>query len=49
MDSAQKTLARMRQLAATRYIANLRDMLGPYSPENFAKYAEGMRKADLPE
>jgi adenylate cyclase len=49
MDSAQKTLAQMRQLDPTLSLANLRDVLGPHSPENFAKYAEGMRKAGLPE
>jgi adenylate cyclase len=49
MDSANKAMGRMRQLDPTRSITNLRDVLGPYSPEIFAKYAEGMRKAGLPE
>ena len=49
MDSAKKTMARMRQVDPTRSIANLGDVLGPYGPEEFAKYAEGVRKAGLPE
>jgi adenylate cyclase len=49
MDSATKTMARMRELDPTRSISNLRDVLGPYGPEEFAKYAEGVRKAGLPE
>jgi hypothetical protein len=49
MDRARKTMARMRELDPTRAISNLRDVLGPYSPENFAKYAEGVRKAGLPD
>jgi hypothetical protein len=49
IDEAQKNLARMRQFDPTRLISNLRDVLGPYSPKEFAKYAEGMRKAGLPE
>src|SRR5262249_19526898 len=49
IDDAQKNLARMRQFDPTRVISNLRDVLGPYSPKEFAKYAEGMRKAGLPE
>jgi adenylate cyclase len=48
MDSAKKTMARMRELDPTRSISNLRDVLGPYGPEEFAKYAEGVRKAGLP-
>jgi len=49
MDSAKKTMVRVRQLDPTRSISNLRDVLGPYRPDDFAKYAEGLRKAGLPE
>jgi adenylate cyclase len=49
IDSANRAMERMHQLDPTRSITNLRDVLGPYSPEIFAKYAEGMRKAGLPE
>jgi hypothetical protein len=49
LDSAKKTMARMRELDPTRSISNLRDVLGPYGPEEFAKYVEGVRKAGLPE
>ena len=49
MDTAKKTMARMRELDPTRSISNLRDVLGPYGPEEFAKYVEGVHKAGLPE
>jgi adenylate cyclase len=49
LDSAKKTMARMRELDPARSISNLRDVLGPYGPEEFAKYVEGVRKAGLPE
>jgi hypothetical protein len=45
----EKNMARMRELDPTRCISNLRDVLGPYGPEEFEKYAEGVRKAGLPE
>jgi TolB-like protein len=49
MDSAKKIMVRVRQLDPTLSISNLRDVIGPYSPDDFAKYAEGLRKAGLPE
>jgi adenylate cyclase len=49
LDSAERAMARMRQIDPTRTISNLADVLGPYGPEEFAKYAEGVRKAGLPE
>ncbi len=49
LDDAKKTMARMRQIDPTRSISNLADVLGPYGPEEFARYAEGVRKAGLPE
>jgi TolB-like protein len=49
LDDAKRTMAHMRQLDPTRFISNLADVLGPYGPEQFAKYAEGVRKAGLPE
>jgi TolB-like protein/Tfp pilus assembly protein PilF len=49
LDDAKRTMARMRQVDPTRSISNLADVLGPYGPEEFAKYAEGVRKAGLPE
>jgi len=46
---AERTMARMRQIDPTRSVSNLTDVLGPYGPEESAKYAEGLRKAGLPE
>jgi tetratricopeptide (TPR) repeat protein len=49
LADAERTMARMRQIDPTRSISNLADALGPYGPEDFARYAEGLRKAGLPE
>jgi TolB-like protein len=49
LDDAKRTMARMRQVDPTRSISNLADVLGPYGSEEFARYAEGVRKAGLPE
>jgi TolB-like protein len=49
LDDAERAMARMRQIDPTRSISNLREVLGPYGPEEFARYAEGLRKAGLPE
>jgi len=49
LDDAQRTMSRMRQIDPTRTISNLADVLGPYGPEELARYAEGVRKAGLPE
>jgi TolB-like protein len=47
---AQDAVARLLQIDPTRRISNLKDVLGPYRrPEDLAKYAEGLRKAGLPE
>jgi adenylate cyclase len=49
LDDAKRTMARMRQVDPTRSVSNLTDVLGPYGPEEFARYAEGVRRAGLPE
>jgi TolB-like protein len=49
-DQAHKAMARLRQLNPTLRISNLKDVLGPYQhAEDFARYAEGLRRAGLPE
>ena len=49
-DQAQKAMARLRQLNPTLRISNLKDVLGPYQhAEDFARYADGLRRAGLPE
>jgi len=49
LDEAQKALARARRLDPDLRISNLKDRVGPYRPEDFARFAEGMRLAGLPE
>jgi hypothetical protein len=39
----------MRRLDPPRRVSNLRHVLGPYRPEDLARYEEGLRKAGLPE
>jgi hypothetical protein len=42
-------VARLRQRDPALRIANLREVLGPYRPEDLAKYEAGLRQAELPE
>jgi len=50
LEQAQKAMARLRQLNPALRISNLKDVLGPYQrAEDFARYAEGLRRAGLPE
>ena len=49
-DKAHKAMARLRQLNPTLCVSNLKDVLGPYQhAEDFARYADGLRRAGLPE
>ncbi|MBR1287702.1 adenylate/guanylate cyclase domain-containing protein [Bradyrhizobium sp. AUGA SZCCT0177] len=49
-DQAHKAMARLRQLNPTLRISNLKDVLGPYQhAEDFARYADGLRRAGLPD
>jgi TolB-like protein/tetratricopeptide (TPR) repeat protein len=49
MDEAQKALARVRRLDPELRLSNLKNRVGPYRPADFARFAEGMRLAGLPE
>jgi TolB-like protein len=49
LDSAERTMVRLRQIDPMRRISNFADVCGPYRSEEFAKYVEGVRKAGLPE
>jgi len=49
MEEAAKAVARLRQLDPGLRIATLREALGPYRPEDLAKYEAGLRQAGLPE
>jgi TolB-like protein/class 3 adenylate cyclase/tetratricopeptide (TPR) repeat protein len=46
---AKKATARLQQLDPILRVSNLTDVLGPYRPQDLAKYEEGLRKAGLPE
>ena len=49
LDDAQRAIARARRLDPELRISNLRDRVGPYRPEDLARFAEGLRRAGLPE
>ena len=46
-EEASKAVTRLRQLDPGLSIANLREVLGPYRPEDLAKYEAGLRQAGL--
>jgi TolB-like protein/class 3 adenylate cyclase len=46
---AQEAISRILQLDPALRISNLKDRISPLRPEDFAKYADGLRKAGLPE
>jgi tetratricopeptide (TPR) repeat protein len=49
LEEAQKALARARQLDPGLRLSNLRDRVGPFRAKDFARFAEGLRLAGLPE
>jgi TolB-like protein/class 3 adenylate cyclase len=49
LDEAHKYMARMRELDPALCISNLKDLLPLRRVEDFAKWAEALRKAGLPE
>jgi hypothetical protein len=49
MEEAQKAIARLRQLDPAFRISSLRDLTPFRRPADFVRYAEGLRKAGLPE
>jgi TolB-like protein len=49
LEEAQKAMARIRQIDPALRVSNLKDRLPPLRPEDFARYAEGLRQAGLPE
>jgi tetratricopeptide (TPR) repeat protein len=48
-EQAQKAMARLRELFPTLRVSNLRDLFPVRRPEDNARWAEGLRKAGLPE
>jgi TolB-like protein/tetratricopeptide (TPR) repeat protein len=49
LDEAKTALARVLRLDPEMRMSNLRDRVGPYRPEDLARFAKGMRLAGLPE
>jgi TolB-like protein len=49
LEQAQKALARVCELDPDLRISNLKDRVGPYRPDDFARFAEGLRLAGLAE
>jgi tetratricopeptide (TPR) repeat protein len=46
---AREFVARALELDPDQRISNLKDRVGPYRPQDFAKYVDGLRLAGLPE
>jgi TolB-like protein/tetratricopeptide (TPR) repeat protein len=49
LEEAQKAMACMRQFDPELRISNLKDVIGFFGSDDFARYAEALRKAGLPE
>jgi tetratricopeptide (TPR) repeat protein len=49
LERAQKLMAHMRQRDPALRISNLAELIPFRRPENFARWAEGLRKAGLPD
>jgi hypothetical protein len=49
LEEASKAIARLRQLNPTAHISNLKNQVPLRRPEDLARYAEGLRKAGLPD
>ena len=50
LEEAQKAVARALELDPDMRLSNLKDRIGAFRrPEDYAKYADGLRKAGLPE
>jgi hypothetical protein len=49
LAEARKTMARLRELDPALRVTNVKDWVPFRRPEDLAKFAEGLRKAGLPE
>ena len=49
VEGGRDAIARARRLDPDMRISNLRDRIGPFRPEDFARYESGLRLAGLPE
>ncbi len=48
-EDARQAMERLRQMDPALRVSNLKDRIPLRRPEDFARYAEGLRKAGLPE
>ena len=49
LEEAEKAMVRLRQIDPELRISNVKYVIGPFREEDFAKWADGLRKAGLPE
>jgi hypothetical protein len=49
LEEAHKAIARGRALDPAMRISNLKDRVGPFQPDDYARYVEALRLAGLPE
>jgi hypothetical protein len=49
LTQAREFVAQALEVDPNQRMSNLRDRVGPFRPEGFAKYAKGLRLAGLPE
>jgi hypothetical protein len=49
LEEALKAIARLRELNPSPHISNLKNQIPLRRPEDLARYAEGLRKAGLPD
>jgi TolB-like protein/Tfp pilus assembly protein PilF len=49
IEDAKKALERLRRVDPGLRVSSLKEALGPYRPQDLARYEEGLRQAGLPE
>lgn len=49
MDKAKQAIQRLHELEPSLRVSNLKDWLPIQRPEDFARFADGLRLAGLPE
>jgi len=49
IEEARKAVTKLRQIDPGLRLSNLKDVISYLRPQDFAKWAEGLRKAGLPE
>ena len=49
LSQARNAIERLRRVDPMLRVSNLQNVLGPYRPDDLAKYEEGLRMAGLPE